>query len=144
MITCPKCSQQNPVDNRFCQYCGASLTINCPYCEAENKPGDKECNQCGNSLQPNLVGLVLAGDPAVFAQATHLDDQGRYVLAPDTHFSLGLAVFDTQSEEPSYLEQVLDQEAENLQTLATTDKESLHPLGFPYYGMHGSVPTTRF
>jgi protein phosphatase len=89
-----------------------------------------------------LVGLILAGDPEVFIQATHLDDQGRYLLAPATHFPLGLAVFDTQGEDPSYLEQVLDQEAENLQTLAATDKESLQnpqlwlQMGLPAIARH--------
>lgn len=142
MITCPQCSQQNPVDNRFCQYCGASLTLHCPYCEAEVKPGDKDCAQCGHTLDPHLVGVILAGSAEGFSQATHLDDQGRYRFAATNPFSIGLAVFDTQGEQLSYLEQVLDQEAENLQTLAATDKESLQnpqlwlQMGLPAIARH--------
>ncbi|AFY38681.1 protein serine/threonine phosphatase [[Leptolyngbya] sp. PCC 7376] len=129
MITCPKCSQQNPLENRFCQYCGASLLVPCPHCEAQVKLEDMECHSCGGQLVPTLIGIVLEGDPEAFATATHLDMQQRYAIAPVSPEAQsvlgGIPVMDGQPEEFSYLEQVLEQEAENLQILVATDKDGL-------------------
>ncbi|OKH19276.1 serine/threonine phosphatase [[Limnothrix rosea] IAM M-220] len=146
MITCPKCSQQNPLENRFCQYCGTSLLVPCPHCDSQVKLQDIECNDCGGQLIPTLIGLVLQGDPVIFETASHLDTQGRYAIAQLTEAEKegfrGIPVLDGQPEEFSYLEQVLDQEAENLQTLVATDKDGLSnpqlwlQMGIPAIARH--------
>ena len=146
MITCPKCSQQNPPENRFCQYCGTSLLVPCPHCESQVKPHDTECDNCGGQLVPTLIGVVLEGDPEVFETASHLDMQGRYAIASSSEAERellqGIPIMDGQPEAFSYLEQVLDQEAENLQTLVATDKDGLSnpqlwlQMGIPAIARH--------
>lgn len=129
MITCPECTQTNPPENRFCQHCGASLLVSCHYCGAEVKVQDVQCGTCGGWLQPSLIALVVAGDPEVLQKSTYVDAQQRYqLLVTSTEQPLVLSrmlVVDTQPEEPSYLEQILAQEADNLQKLEKTEKETL-------------------
>lgn len=129
MITCPECHQSNPADNRFCQYCGFSLFVACPHCDAAVSLGEKQCGACGGWLTPTLMALVLEGDAERFVGAEYLDTQGRYLLSPQPEQKeqvlVGLEVLDQSPDELSYLEQVLEQEAESLQKLAATDKEGL-------------------
>lgn len=129
MITCPECHQSNPADNRFCQHCGFSLRTACPHCDAEMSLQEKQCSECGGWLMPTLMALVLEGDAASLVGAEYLDAQSRYLLSPQPEQKeqvlAGLDVIDKLPDEPSYLEQVLEQEAESLQKLAATDKESL-------------------
>jgi protein phosphatase len=129
MIACPECHQSNPADNRFCQHCGFALFMDCPHCEAEVSLGEKQCTECGGWLMPTLMALVLEGDAASLVGAEYLDIQERYLLSPQpeqkAQVLAGMGVVDRSPDEPSYLEQVLEQEAESLQKLAATDKESL-------------------
>ncbi|NJN72526.1 MAG: serine/threonine phosphatase [Limnothrix sp. RL_2_0] len=129
MIACPECHQSNPADNRFCQYCGFSLLIACPHCDTEVSLQEKQCSACGGWLTPTLLALVLDGDAESFVGAEYLDTQERYLLSPQPEqkeqILVGLGVLDKLPDELSYLEQVLEQEAESLQKLAATDKEGL-------------------
>lgn len=131
MISCPKCSQQNPPENRFCQYCGTSLLglKPCPYCETPLEPDASVCYNCGGQLVPTLRGFVVQGDPTKFENTAYLDLQRRYAIARDTDATppegVHILVMDRHPDELSYLEQVLEQEAENLQTLVATDKDGL-------------------
>lgn len=150
MITCPKCSQQNPPENRFCQYCGTSLLglEPCPYCETPVQPDATTCHHCGGQLIPTLMGFVLEGDPNTFQHTAYLDTQRRYAIARTTeplasNSSSGyIPVMDRHPDDFSYLEQVLEQESENLQTLVATDKDGLaHPqlwlqMGIPAIARH--------
>lgn len=48
MLICPQCQFENPVTNKFCQQCGASLTHRaCPECGAQVTHSAKECPKCG-------------------------------------------------------------------------------------------------
>lgn len=129
MITCPKCTQQNPPENRFCQYCGASLVLDCLHCGTTVTHEQLQCEECGGWLVPTLTGLVLAGEPEKLINASFLDMQERYRISPPPaqreQVLMGLPLIDTHPDELSYLEQVLEQEAESLQTLEQTDKEGL-------------------
>jgi class 3 adenylate cyclase len=49
-MTCPQCRAQNPEDARFCEECGARLTLACPQCGAEVGPEKKFCRSCGTAL----------------------------------------------------------------------------------------------
>lgn len=146
MITCPECTQINPPDNRFCQHCGFSLVASCPHCDAEVKLEDARCGACGEWLAAPLLGLVVEGDAEPLLTAEYADFQKRYLLvAPAAQREQTfprLSVIDTQPEEPSYLEQVLVHEAESLQKLELTDKESLSnpqlwiQMGIPAIARH--------
>ena len=45
-MKCGKCSYENNGVSRFCESCGASLTIKCSACSADNPPNAKFCEQC--------------------------------------------------------------------------------------------------
>lgn len=49
-MNCPSCDLENPRDAKFCNHCGASLTVACPDCGNQNPPGSRFCNNCGNQL----------------------------------------------------------------------------------------------
>ncbi|MGB2924688.1 MAG: serine/threonine phosphatase [Limnothrix sp.] len=146
MITCPECHQSNPTDNRFCQYCGSSLFMTCPHCETDVKWQDQECSECGGLLTPTLMALVLEGEPKLLVGSEYLDTQQRYLLSPSPEqreqVLAGLEVIDKLPDELSYLEQVLEEEAESLQTLEDTDREGLSnpilwlQMGIPAIARH--------
>jgi class 3 adenylate cyclase/tetratricopeptide (TPR) repeat protein len=56
---CPRCQSRNPEDARFCEECGARLTLACPQCGAEVTPGKKFCRACGTSLSAPASGRTL-------------------------------------------------------------------------------------
>ncbi|MBN2098715.1 MAG: zinc ribbon domain-containing protein [Dehalococcoidia bacterium] len=79
---CPKCGEENTEGNKYCQKCGAPLSIEtpkptglCAKCGTQNAEGTKYCQSCGSmldipktggsttSLEPNVAGLLcyLAG-----------------------------------------------------------------------------------
>src|SRR5215831_17343415 len=49
-MNCPRCQAQNAVDARFCEDCGARLTLSCPSCGALVTEGKKFCRSCGATL----------------------------------------------------------------------------------------------
>jgi membrane protease subunit (stomatin/prohibitin family) len=67
-MLCPKCNAQNPATGKFCNNCGAKLTVekvSCPKCN-ESIPADtKFCPNCGTSMQkkkcPKCNADVAAG-----------------------------------------------------------------------------------
>ncbi len=79
---CPKCGVENTEGNKYCQKCGAALSVEaskptgvCAKCGTKNAEGTKYCQSCGSmldtskvagsttSLEPNIAGLLcyLAG-----------------------------------------------------------------------------------
>ena len=54
-MICSSCGSANPVDDRFCGDCGASLLPGCPSCGAANQPGKRFCGTCGTPLVPGAV-----------------------------------------------------------------------------------------
>jgi uncharacterized membrane protein/ribosomal protein L40E len=81
---CPKCGAENTEGNKYCQKCGASLSVEtpkppglCAKCGTQNAEGTRYCQNCGSmldaqatkatgsttSLEPNVAGLLcyLAG-----------------------------------------------------------------------------------
>jgi class 3 adenylate cyclase/tetratricopeptide (TPR) repeat protein len=55
-MQCPRCHIENPVDARFCEDCGARLTLTCPQCGAEASPGKRFCRSCGTTLPGDSAG----------------------------------------------------------------------------------------
>ncbi len=49
---CPECSQDNPLDQKYCGKCGSLLERTCPQCGKGVVPGTMFCGQCGHSLSP--------------------------------------------------------------------------------------------
>lgn len=47
---CPQCHAENSCDARFCNACGAKLTLTCPQCGAPLAAGSRFCSQCGQPL----------------------------------------------------------------------------------------------
>jgi uncharacterized membrane protein len=76
---CPKCGAENTEGNKYCQKCGAALSVEaprptgvCAKCGTKNAEGTKYCQNCGSmldmqatkatgsttSLEPNVAGLL--------------------------------------------------------------------------------------
>src|SRR5262249_34938147 len=47
---CERCGAPNPVGQRFCGNCGASLSRSCPNCGEPTAPGARFCGSCGTAL----------------------------------------------------------------------------------------------
>jgi protein phosphatase len=48
MLICPQCKFENPISNKFCQKCGASLTHKfCPQCDTQVPVDAQRCQNCG-------------------------------------------------------------------------------------------------
>jgi double zinc ribbon protein len=47
---CAKCGESNPVDAKFCDHCGAALSISCPSCGHANAADSAFCSECGKPL----------------------------------------------------------------------------------------------
>ena len=61
-MRCPRCSQENPDEARFCLHCGAQLAILCPRCGAVQPPGARFCPECGHAAAaaPGAAGYTPA------------------------------------------------------------------------------------
>jgi class 3 adenylate cyclase len=46
-MTCPRCHAENRDRLRFCEDCGARLTLSCAQCGGELAPGKRFCGSCG-------------------------------------------------------------------------------------------------
>jgi uncharacterized membrane protein/ribosomal protein L40E len=74
---CPKCGAENTEGNKYCQKCGATVSVEtpkptgvCAKCGTKNAEGTKYCQSCGSmldtskvagsttSLEPNVAGLL--------------------------------------------------------------------------------------
>src|SRR5206468_1430466 len=49
---CAKCGGTNRADAKFCDHCGASLSITCPSCGHGNAADSAFCSECGKPLTP--------------------------------------------------------------------------------------------
>ncbi|MBV5260047.1 serine/threonine phosphatase [Synechococcus moorigangaii CMS01] len=129
MAICPQCTQENPPENRFCQYCGVPLTVPCPHCEAPVRLQQDQCDTCHGWLNVPRKALILNGEAELFSTLTTLDLQGRYRITTDTEAQTDtfpwLTVMDTAPDASTYLEETLQRETETLHRLEATDKEKL-------------------
>jgi class 3 adenylate cyclase/tetratricopeptide (TPR) repeat protein len=50
-MNCQRCGEPNSTVNRFCQSCGAPLSVKCLSCEHTNPPGSAFCGGCGAALE---------------------------------------------------------------------------------------------
>ena len=49
-MRCARCQNENPTDARFCNGCGAALSVGCARCGQFNPPGSRFCNRCGDPI----------------------------------------------------------------------------------------------
>ena len=49
-VACAKCGGANRADAKFCDHCGAALSLTCPSCGHANAPDATFCNECGKAL----------------------------------------------------------------------------------------------
>jgi class 3 adenylate cyclase/tetratricopeptide (TPR) repeat protein len=93
-IACPSCGAANPVANRFCGACGASLSRMCSACGTENPLANRFCGGCGTALdaptavpevveERKVVTMVFADLAASTEIASRLDPEDlRAILRP--------------------------------------------------------------
>ena len=55
-MRCRHCQTDNAIDSRFCDGCGASLTLACNGCGAQARASARFCSQCGNRLGGDRPG----------------------------------------------------------------------------------------
>ncbi len=60
MLVCPKCQYKNPINHKFCQKCGTSLTQKvCPECNTQISLSALNCHHCGAKTGKTLWGVIL-------------------------------------------------------------------------------------
>ena len=65
LTVCNYCNHGNPADARFCNACGATLTLApCPHCGAVNDVKSTHCYQCRGSLRESVPEPPAAELPA--------------------------------------------------------------------------------
>src|SRR5215211_2906275 len=55
-MQCPSCQAPIPEASRFCDECGAPISIGCQSCGATNRLGAKFCAMCGSELARSIGG----------------------------------------------------------------------------------------
>ncbi|MCW4023915.1 MAG: zinc ribbon domain-containing protein [Candidatus Bathyarchaeota archaeon] len=92
-MNCPKCGNDNPSDNKFCDNCGSELVstvaaptpvstggIECSACKAANPIGSAFCESCGASLESASAPIAAPVAP----QPTFAPPQAQFALVcPD-------------------------------------------------------------
>jgi len=68
-MKCPKCSKENPEDNKFCRQCGTGLILTCSNCGNELQINDKFCGKCGQDLsEPTKATAIDYSEPQSYAE----------------------------------------------------------------------------
>lgn len=60
MLVCPKCQCKNPLNHKFCQKCGISLTQKvCPECGTQIELSSLNCHECGAKTGKTWWGIMV-------------------------------------------------------------------------------------
>ena len=60
MLVCPKCQSKNPLNHKFCQKCGVSLTQKvCPKCGVQTELSALNCLECGAKTGQTWWGIMV-------------------------------------------------------------------------------------
>lgn len=76
-MICPRCQASTPDDSRFCNQCGAPLSVVCEVCSTANLAASRFCSQCGRPLLTS--GILSAVDRGVARSPILGDEQRRPV-----------------------------------------------------------------
>ena len=68
-MLCSACGTENDAGRRFCDTCGAPLTVVCRVCGSSNRPTARFCGDCGTSVEAVASPGVAAPRPAVIESA---------------------------------------------------------------------------
>src|SRR5262245_33329733 len=89
---CAACGQQNRNGRKFCDGCGAALTVTCPSCGAVD-PGRRFCGECGTALTTNAVADITTagiGDSSAASEEPEGERKQLTVLFADVQGSMEL------------------------------------------------------
>jgi len=77
MLICPQCQFENPLTNKFCQQCGASLTHKaCPECGAQVSYSAKECAGCG-AFTGTVWQAIISPGTVTQSKVSQIQEQGK-------------------------------------------------------------------
>jgi class 3 adenylate cyclase/tetratricopeptide (TPR) repeat protein len=76
-MECPSCHSEMPDDSRFCEACGAALTVRCSSCGATSRAGARFCSKCGTALAAEssakpALNVAQSKPPTVSAERRQL------------------------------------------------------------------------
>ncbi len=55
-MKCSACEAENKDGAKFCNECGAPLSLRCPHCGSGVRAGQKFCDECGTPLRGSGTG----------------------------------------------------------------------------------------
>ena len=90
---CVGCGRGNRAGRRFCDGCGAPLTMTCPACGAVD-PGERSCGECGTPLTMHAASdITAAGTGAARLVSPQPEGERKQlsVLFADVQGSMALA-----------------------------------------------------
>src|SRR4051812_34597803 len=62
-MVCSACGTENDAGRRFCDTCGAPLSVACSNCGSSNRPTARFCGDCGTPLESPGVGAIAQPRP---------------------------------------------------------------------------------
>ena len=68
-MLCSACGTDNDAGRRFCDTCGAPLTVVCRICGSSNRPTARFCGDCGTAVEVGAAPASAAPRPAVLEAA---------------------------------------------------------------------------
>ncbi|AFY64845.1 serine/threonine phosphatase [Geitlerinema sp. PCC 7407] len=157
MLVCAQCQFENPLDHKFCQKCGASLTEKpCFQCEQPVALGALRCPNCGamtGTLWWAIAEATGTEPPAEWAQwqaaltapeapPLYVDEQQRYhILAGPLSKDPTMLEFRVHDQRPLELSpldmvaaEVMFKLAQGLESAETLDPR-LPAIAYPYLGL---------
>ena len=71
-MVCEGCGTENRASSRFCDHCGAPLSLSCPACGQPNRADALFCSTCGSALHADAPAAPLSGAATERRQVTVL------------------------------------------------------------------------
>ena len=92
MLVCPQCQCKNPLNHKFCQQCGISLTQKvCPECGTQTELSALNCHQCGARTGKTWWGIIRAKTQTVTPEEVQSASESTEV-AHDELFAINPAM----------------------------------------------------
>ena len=119
MLVCPKCQCKNPLNHKFCQKCGISLTQKvCPECGTQIEIGGLNCHECGAKTGKTWWGIIVPKIQAVTPQQEVQSEAESTEVPTEELFAIDPPISET-TDSPS--------EAENLDVLSDFEDDEDFP-----------------
>lgn len=119
MLVCPKCQCKNPLNHKFCQKCGISLTQKvCPECGTQIEMGWLNCHECGAKTGKTWWGTIVPKIQAVTSQPLVQSEAESTEVPTEELFAIDPPISETT--DPS-------SEAEHLDILSDFEDEEDFP-----------------